>query len=61
MSSDDTYGNEPYIDDSLNEEYQRDLKSSASSSIPVDYFDKNNTLTYLYNLDIIVIIFDYFM
>ena len=21
MSSDDTYGNEPYIDDSLNEEY----------------------------------------
>ena len=25
------------------EEYQRDLKSSVSSSIPVDYFDKNNT------------------
>ena len=32
-----------YETNSLNEEYQRDLKSSVSSSIPIDYFDKNNT------------------
>ena len=31
-----------YETNSLNEEYQRDLKFSTSSSIPIDYFDENN-------------------